>query len=160
MKTYKSFGAFARAIERAAAELEAGYAAAMETGAILVQAEAKAEFGHYQREDMGPLKPWEDLKEATKQAHIQAIVDGEAAEDAGPDTPLLVKGDLRDSVEQESTAREFVVGSESDIMKWQELGTPEGIPPRPVLATAMYRNAENDVNLVGQAVEDTLAGKK
>jgi hypothetical protein len=160
MKTYQSFGAFARAMERAAAELDVAYAAAMEAGAILVTAEAKAEFGHYQREDMGPLTPWAELKDETKQEHIQAIVDGEAADDAGPNTPLLVKGGLRDSVQHESDARQFVVGSESEIMVYQEEGTPEGIPPRPVLATAMYRHAENVVNIVGQAVEDTLAGKK
>lgn len=160
MKTYKSFGAFARAMERVAAGLDAGYAAAMEAGALLVEAEAKSEFGHYQREDMGPLEPWEELKDATKQQHIQAIVDGEAAPDAGENTPLLVKGDLRESIEHESDTREFVVGSESEIMVWQEMGTTRGVPPRPVLATAMYRTAEEVVNLVGQAVEDTLAGRK
>ncbi|MCG5072284.1 hypothetical protein [Paraburkholderia tagetis] len=159
MKTYKSFGAFARAMERAITELEPAYAAAMETGALLVATEARAEFGHYQREDMGPLEPWAELKDETKQQHIQAIVDGEAAEDAGPNTPLLVKGGLRDSIEHEFGPREFVVGSESEIMVWQEQGTPT-IPPRPVLSTAMYRNTDNVVNLVGQAVEDTLAGKK
>lgn len=159
MKTYKSFGAFARAMERAITELEPAYAASMEAGALLVATEARAEFGHYQREDMGPLEPWAELKDETKQQHIQAIVDGEAAEDAGPNTPLLVKGGLRDSIEHESGPREFVVGSETEVMVWQEQGTPT-IPPRPVLGTAMYRNAENVVNLVGQAVEDTLAGKK
>lgn len=159
MKTYKSFGAFARAMERAITDLEPAYAAAMETGALLVATEARAEFGHYQREDMGPFEPWAELKDETKQQHIQAIVDGEAAEDAGPNTPLLVKGGLRDSIEHESGPREFVVGSESEVMVWQEMGT-QHIPPRPVLATAMYRNAENVVNLVGQAAEDTLAGKK
>jgi hypothetical protein len=160
MKEYKSFGAFARAMERAAAELDLAYAAAMETGAILVETAAKEEFGHYQREDMGELTPWAELKDATKQAHIQAIVDGEAADDAGENTPLLVTGDLRDSIKSESGPREFAVGSESEIMVWQEEGTPEGIPPRPVLAVSLYRNTENVVNLVGQAVEDTLAGKK
>ncbi|HEY2024340.1 MAG TPA: hypothetical protein VGH68_24830, partial [Paraburkholderia sp.] len=94
------------------------------------------------------------------QQHIQAIVDGEAADDAGENTPLLVKGDLRESIGHEAEPRAFVVGSDSEIMVWQEEGTPEGIPPRPVLATAMYRNVDNVVNLVGQAVEDTLAGKK
>jgi len=160
MKTYKSFGAFARAMERAAAELDLAYAAAMETGAILVEATAKEEFGHYQREDMGELTPWAELKDATKQQHLQAIVDGEAADDAGYNTPLLVKGGLRESVEHEAEPRAFAVGSEAEVMVWQEEGTPEGIPPRPVLATAMYRNTENVVNLVGQAVEDTLAGRK
>jgi hypothetical protein len=160
MKEYKSFGAFARAMERAAAELEAAYAASMEAGALIVAATAKAEFGHYQREDMGELTPWAELKDATKQQHLQAIVDGEAADDAGYNTPLLVKGDLRESIEHEAGSKEFVVGSEADVMVWQELGTPEGIPPRPVLSTALYRDTEVVLNLVGQAVEDTLTGKK
>jgi hypothetical protein len=160
MKTYKSFGAFARAMERAAAELEVAYAVSMEAGAVLVEATAKAEFGHYQREDMGPFEEWAELKDATKQQHTQAIVDGEAAPDAGENTPLLVKGGLRESIKHEASARQFIVGSESEIMVYQELGTAEGIPPRPVLGTAMYRDAEEVVNLVGQAVEDTIAGRK
>jgi len=160
MKEYKSFGAFARAIERAAAELEAAYATAMEAGALVVEAAAKAEFGHYQREDMGPMTPWEELKDATKWQHNMAIVNGEAADDAGENTPLLVTGDLRESIKHETEPKAFVVGSESEIMVYQEVGTPEGIPPRPVLGTAMYRNAEVVANLVGQAVEDTIAGKK
>lgn len=160
MKEYKSFGAFARAMERAAAELETAYATSMEAGAILVEASAKTEFGHYQRENMGEFAPWDELKDATKQQHIQAIVDGEAAPDAGENTPLLVKGDLRESIKHEAGPKEFVVGSESEIMVYQEIGTPEGIPPRPVLGTAMYRDAEEVVNLVGRAVEDTIAGRK
>jgi len=160
VKTYQSFGAFARAMERAAAELEGAYATAMEAGALLVEATAKAEFGHYQREDMGPFEEWSELQDATKQQHIQAIVDGEAAPDAGPNTPLLVKGGLRESIEHEAGPRHFTVGSKSEIMVYQELGTAEGIPPRPVLGPALYRDAEEVVNLVGQAVEDTIAGKK
>lgn len=147
-------------MERAAAELEAAYEVAMEASAILVEATAKAEIGHYQREEMGPFEEWAELKDATKQAHVQAIVDGEAAPDAGENTPLLVKGDLRDSIKHESGARQFVVGSESEIMVYQELGTPEGIPPRPVLGPALYRDSEEVANLIGQAVEDTIAGRK
>ncbi|CAE6838200.1 hypothetical protein [Paraburkholderia nemoris] len=160
MKEYKSFGAFARAMERAAVELEVAYATAMEAGALVVEASAVAEFGHYQREDMGEFTPWAELKDETKQAHIQAIVDGEAAYDAGPNTPELVKGDLRESVKHEAAAKAFVVGSEAQVMVWQEQGTPEGLPPRPVLGPALYRDTEVVLNLVGQAIEDTLVGKK
>lgn len=147
-------------MERAAAELEVAYEVAMEAGAILVEATAKAEIGHYQREEMGPFEEWAELQDATKQQHIQAIVDGEAAPDASENSPLLVKGDLRDSIKHESDARQFVVGSESEIMVYQELGTPEGIPPRPVLGPALYRDSEEVANLIGQAVEDTIAGRK
>jgi hypothetical protein len=160
MKEYKSFGALARAFERAAGELEGAYATVMEAGALIVEATAKAEFGHYQRDDMGPNGAWEELQDATKQAHLQAIVDGDAAPDAGMNTPLLVKGELREKVHHETEPKSFVVGSESKIMEYQELGTPRGIPPRPVLSTALYRDAEVVVHLVGQAVEDTLASKK
>jgi hypothetical protein len=160
MKTYQSFGAFARAMERAAAELEVAYAVAMEAGALVVEAAAVAEFGHYQREDMGPMTPWEELKEETKWQHSMAIVDGIAAPDAGYNTPLLISGKLRSTIQHESGPKEFAVGSESAIMEAQELGNDRGLPPRPVLGTAMYRNTEVVLDLVGQAVEDTIAGKK
>lgn len=160
MKRFKSFSAFARAIEKAATELEAAYAATMEAGAVLVEATAKAEIGHYQREDMGPFAQWEELKDATQKAHARAMARGEAAPDANENSPLLVSGELRDTIKHESTARQFVVGSESEIMVYQELGTPEGIPPRPVLGPAMYRNAETIANMIGKAVEKTIAGKK
>ncbi|WGS53584.1 hypothetical protein LFL96_21235 [Paraburkholderia sp. D15] len=160
MKEYKSFGAFARALERAAAELEASYATAMEAGALVVEAAAVAEFGHYQREDMGPFTPWAELKDATKQVHIQTIVDDEAAADAGPNTPELLKGQLRASVKHEAGPKEFVVGSEAQVMVWQELGTPKGLPPRPVLGVALFRNINPVLELVGQATVDTLTGKK
>jgi hypothetical protein len=160
MKEYKSFGAFARAMERAIAELPAALETSMEASALVVEATAKAEFGHYQREDMGTLTPWEELKDATKHTHIQAIVDGEAAADAGENTPLLVKGDLREGITHESGPMEFTVGSESEIMEAQETGNDRGLPPRPVLGTAMYRETETIVDLAGQAIVDTLTGKK
>lgn len=160
MKTYNSFGALARALERAKLELQPAFEVAMEAGAVLVQGTAVGEFGHYQREDMGPFPEWAELKDETKQAHIQAIVDGEAAPDAGPNTPELVKGGLRSSVKHDSDARSFRVGSDSMVMVWQELGTTNGVPPRPILGTAMYRDTEAVCGFVGQAVENTLAGKK
>jgi NADPH:quinone reductase-like Zn-dependent oxidoreductase len=160
VKSYKSFGALARAFERAVVELRPAYATAMEASALVVEATAVAEFGHYQREDMGPFSPWEELKDATKQAHIQAIVDGEGAPDAGPNTPELVKGGLRSSIKHDSSERGFHVGSDSMVMVWQELGTTRGVPARPLLGTAMFRETEVVLSLIAQAVRDTLTGKK
>ena len=151
MKEYKSFGAFAKALDRLSERLPATLELAMETSAVIVEATAKAEIGHYQREDMGPFQPWAELKDVTKADRLRQ---GFAEND-----PLLRTGELYGSIEHQSDFRSFVVGSTSEIMVYQELGTPENIPPRPVLAVALYRNIETVLNTVGRTIERTLTGK-
>jgi len=151
MKTYKSFGALARALDRVSLNLESSLAIAMEQSAALVEATAKSEFGHYQRTDMGPFAEWLELKAATKKDRLRQ---GYTEND-----PLLRSGKLRESVDHISAPFEFVVGSEDPVMVYQELGTSRGIPPRPVLAPALYRNVHNILNIVGKTIETTLAGE-
>ena len=158
MKTYQSFGAMARAFERISLEMDAGFAVAMEKSAVLVETAAKAEIGHYQREDMGPFSPWPELQESTKRAHAFAIADGRAAPDAGINTPELVTGKMREDIGHVSTPEGFEVGGD-EILKFQELGTSR-IPPRPVLGPALYRSTPAILAIVGEMTESTLAGEK
>lgn len=155
MKTYKSFGALARTLERCAGKLEITLAEAMEASAVIVENAAKAEIGHYQRDNMGDdrgrWEAWAELKPATKKDRLRK---GYAEND-----PLLRSGDMRDSIEHVSTMKYFVVGSKSDILLWQELGT-ERIPPRSVLALALFRNTPLVMRLIGKTIEKTLADKK
>jgi phage gpG-like protein len=51
------------------------------------------------------------------------------------DSPLLESGQMRDSIEWNSSGNEGHVGSNSDIAVFQELGTSR-IPPRSFLASA------------------------
>ena len=152
MKKYQSFGALAKALERLSERLPLTLEVAMAASALVVEAAAKDEIGHYQREDTGPFSAWEELKPATKADRLQQ---GFTEND-----PLLRTGELYGSIEHQSDFRSFVVGSTSEIMVYQELGTPKGIPPRPVLAVALYRNIETVLNIVGRTIERTLTGKE
>lgn len=152
MKEYQSFGALAKAFERLSQRLPVTLELAMEASAVIVEAAAKAEIGHYQRQNTGPFSSWEELKPATKKDRLQQ---GFTEND-----PLLRTGELYASIEHTADFRSFVVGSTSQIMVYQELGTPTGIPPRPVLAVALYRNIETVQNTVGRTIERTLAGKE
>lgn len=155
MKTYQSFGALARQLERASLRLEDSLDAAMEAAATLVEETAKAEIGHYQTSDMGPFTAWAPLKPATV-AEKRRL--GYA--DAENDNPELRTGEMRDGIKhsydfENST---FTVGSASKIAEYQELGTTNGVPPRPFLAPALYRNVEPIRKLIGATVESSLAG--
>ena len=151
MRKYQSFGALAKALERASERLPVTLALEMEASAVIVEETAKAEIGHYQREDIGLLTPWAELKDDTKADRLrQGFAENE---------PLLRSGELRDGIEHLFDFRSFVVGSQSKIMAYQEIGTDK-IPPRPVLATALYRNVETVLNAVGRTIEATISGGK
>ena len=129
----------------------------MEKSALAVEAMAKGEIGTYQRDGMGPFNEWEELKDSTKAAHDRAIASGIAASDAGTNSPELVTGQMRADIGHESTGLGFVVGGDQ-IMAYQELGTAT-IPPRPMLSPALYRLTPQILEIVGSAVEKTLAGE-
>ncbi len=154
MKEYKSFGALAREMKMNLARLPAAYGVAMEKSALLVEATAKAEIGTYQTSDMGPFNPWPQLAQSTITEKRRL---GYADEEN--DNPLLRTGEMRDSIAHEAAPTGFCVGSPSEILVYQELGTSRGLPPRPVLAPALYRSAPAVLKLIAQAVETNLAGK-
>jgi phage gpG-like protein len=80
----------------------------------------------------------------------------------GVNTPLLETGEMRDSIAWNSDQHEGYVGSNSEILRYQEFGTSRGIPPRPVLGLAAAQNegkveeiAEKDV---ARAINAALGG--
>ncbi len=155
MPEFKSFGDLAKHLERVAKVMPLETTKALEKIGKHVEQVAKDKIGHIQQAS-GAFNGWEDLKDATQQAHIQAIVDGEAAPDAGPNSALLVKGDLRDgikhSLEKHGREHTLTVGSESQIAYWQEIGT-DTIPPRPAIGPAMFENEQMGRDLLGKTVE-------
>ncbi len=157
MKSFKSFGALVRALERVVDELPVTYAAVVKKGALLVEAAAKESIGHYQPE-VGPFVEWAVLADAT-------LADKRSkgyADDRG-DNPLLRTGEMRDSINSFSAGKEFLVGSSDPVLVWQERGTADArfpIPPRPVLGPALYKNAPVIVDMLGVSIEKTLAGMK
>lgn len=152
MKTYQSFGALARALERAAAELPETYAAAMQAGAESVKRDAQARIGHRQ-------PGWQELAESTVAEKTRLGYAGVPVPGGdGDQNPLLRTGDMRDSIKAEASAEGFVVGSADDVLAYQELGTSR-IPPRPVLGPALLNTAPALTSVLGAAVEKTLAGE-
>lgn len=114
--------------------------------AVAIEATAKSEFGHYQPE-VQPFAGWVELADSTK-AERQA-------QGFTPNDPLLRSGELQKSVNHEVSGLEAVIGSTSDVMVYQELGTDK-IPPRAVLGPAAIRNKKLIMKTLGHAAAEGL----
>lgn len=152
MKMYKSFGALGRKLQSVAENLQGTYAEGMRATALSVQDDAKSRIGHYQA-------GWEMLAPSTiadkrSQGFLGPLPGGD-----GDQNPLLRTGEMRDSIGCWSTPSEFIVGSTSDILKYQEFGT-KTIPPRPVLGPALFHTMPFAVKVIGKAVRNTIADEK
>lgn len=124
--------------------------AGLKGAAKLVEKEAKAEIGHYQPA-MGSFQAWPELADSTKADRVRQ---GYTEND-----PLLRSGELRDSYKSEVNGYEAVIGSESDIALWQELGTSR-IPARSVLGTAAFKNKNKIRAILGTAAVSGLIGEE
>lgn len=124
----------------------------LDKAAALIEKTAKDKFGEYQA-GVGAFDAWAPLAEST--------VADRVSKGFTPDDPLLRTGGLRDSISREVTSTEALIGSTSDVMVYQELGTSK-MPPRPVLGPAAYENVEKIVEIIGtgamEAIEYGAAG--
>ena len=110
---------------------------ALEHAAVIVETEAKRVIGTY---DYG----WPPLAASTL-----------AKKSA--DTPLLETGELRVSIEHQSTAHEAAIGSDDDKALWHELGT-RTIPARSFLASAAMHKEAEVMQLIGRQTVMALSG--
>lgn len=123
---------------------------ALDRAARIVKAEAKREIGHYQ-DEAGPFQKWAELADSTKRQRARlGFPENE---------PLLRTGEMRDSIEHRVGDREAVVGSDSEIAEYQELGTQK-IPPRSFLGGAAFRKAEDVAKELGRSVTMALVGQQ
>lgn len=122
------------------AELVVAEAEGLHKAAEIVKAEAKASVGEYQPQS-GPFAAWAPLADATK---VDRVSQGYPE-----DEPELRSGALRDSIESTvlPNMREAEVGSDSDVMVYQELGTAK-MPPRSILGGAAARREQDVVDLL------------
>lgn len=121
---------------------------ALTQAARIIEAEAKAEIGHYQGA-AGPFAAWPELAEATKAERVrQGFTEND---------PLLRTGEMRDSISHVVGDREAAVGSNDEKAVWQELGT-RTIPPRSFLGGAAMRKAPEVARTLGAAPLVALAG--
>ena len=143
MKFFTSLAAFAVEMTGIAAKIERGQHEALEEAAKLVEAEAKDVIGSYRY-------GWPQLAEATQASR--------AAAGHAPNDPLLVKGELRDSIGHKVVDhRNAYVGSNSEIAVYQELGTSK-IPPRSFLMGAATHKEEEVRRIIGRKVVAKLTG--
>lgn len=122
--------------------------AALERVATKIEKTAKSEFGVYQPA-VGGFDEWPELAESTQQERERLGFT--------PNDPLLRTGDLRDSIGHRVGDFEAEIGSDNEIMVFQEFGT-ERIPPRPVLGPAAERNHDAILAELGGAVVAGILG--
>jgi len=142
---------FASLIPRLMAQSAIAEHEALRDAALVVQKEAKDAIGHYQ-ETSGPFVAWAELAEVTKADRV--------AQGYPENEPELRTGELRDSIEYTVGAALFgeqiaEVGSNDDVMVYQELGT-EHMPPRSILGGAAARKEKEVVEILGEAVFSAL----
>jgi HK97 gp10 family phage protein len=119
---------------------------AVEKAALMIENSAKAELGNYQPAT-GPFNEWAPLTDATLKTHESYGMG---------DTPLLLTGQLRDSIQHEVSGMEAIIGTKMEIGEYQEVGTSK-IPPRPFMGPAAYNNLENIKHLLGKSTAQAIA---
>lgn len=149
-KEFTSIGGFVAHLVAREAAVVLAMRAGLQTVANAVRDTAKSEVGHYQPA-IGQFGAWPELADSTKADRV--------AKGFTENDPLLRSGDLRDSIKNEVHAFDAVIGSESDIAKYQELGT-EKIPPRPFLGPAVLHNEHEIKRVLGAALVAGLVGSE
>lgn len=147
MKEFSILG-FVEHLAVMAAEMVVVEHEALERAAEVIEHEAKESAGHYQ-EQSGPFAAWDPLAEAT--------MADRTAKGFPEDEPELRTGEMRDSIEHVVIGHEAEIGSNSEILEWQELGTAK-MPPRSILGGAAARKADAVSAEIGREVVAALVG--
>lgn len=129
MRQFKNFAQFAEYLTKLQAQEKSVKKVMLEEVGQHVEDEAKRKFGIYQEAD-GKFPKWPELEEETKKQRVRLNFE--------PNNPLYRSGELMHSVSHKVIGDSVYIGSNSDIMVYQEFGTAT-IPPRPVLGPAMFQ---------------------
>ncbi len=132
--------------------LKAAEALALHQGlkkvAEIVEKTAKSEIGEYQPQ-VGLFQAWPELKDSTKEDRVRQ---GFTENDPG-----LRTGAMRNSIDNQVSGLEAVIGSNDDHLVYFELGTKKQ-EPRAVLGPAALRSTDHIVNILGNAAVSGLLG--
>lgn len=150
MREFCSLGAFGAYLLDAAAKEAVALETGLKRAAQHVEKVAKSEFGEYQPA-RGSFPAWVELADATKADRV--------AKGFTENDPLLRTGDLRDSIGNRVAGLDAEIGSDDDVMVYQELGT-EKMPPRPVLGPAAIRSEKAIQRILGEAALLGILGTK
>lgn len=146
MSSFTSLGAFGLHLASLHTKEQKSLERGLETAAKAVEESAKSQFGTYQKA-AGPFPAWPALAESTQKDR--------AEHGFSPNEPLLRTGELRDSISHQVQGLTAAVGSTSEVMVYQELGTPT-IPPRPVMGPAAVRRKKLIKKIIGEAAIEGL----
>jgi hypothetical protein len=123
---------------------------ALSNCAKVVEKRAKDKFGEYQQQ-AGPFIAWAELADFTKaDREKQGYPENE---------PLLRTGAARDSIGHalSTESLEAQIGSNSDILVYQELGT-KNMPPRSTLGGAMVESLPKIQEILERSLIGVLIG--
>lgn len=146
MREFSSIGGMIAHLAIMDAELVLSLHDGLKKCAVSIEKTSKEEIGEYQSA-VAPFAGWVELADSTKEDRV--------SKGFSENNPLLRSGGLRDSISHEIDSLEAVVGSDSGIMVYQELGT-ETIPPRAVLGPAAVRNKNVIIRTLGHAAAEGL----
>lgn len=148
MKTFDSPGAFAKHLLKLAAIQHEVDKLILEKAAEEVRKTAAGMIGQYQ-EAIGPFVKWEDLADSTEKEKARLGY--------SLDAPLLRNGNLKRSIQKTVAVPEAVVGSDDQVMVYQELGT-EHIPPRSTIGAASIHSAPRICSMASVTMAAWLSG--
>lgn len=166
MKEFNDISAFLRHMATIPAAVSLAEKTGLERAALLFERGAKAEIGHYQRQNTGSFAPWEELADSTKRDRVQ--------QGYPENNPGLRSGEMLASIQHTVVhapgAGSAIVGSDDDKLVWFELGTHgrRGMagdlsgsqPPRSVLGIAGVREGKTAVTQIATRVSWALAGMR
>ena len=161
MKGFTDLSVFAAFLNARAVEAHEAAQHALGHGAAIIRDEARMRIGSYQ-DGVGPFNGWDSLAEATQRQRER--------QGYAPDDPLLRAGSLRSAISSEQKGNDAAAGVKHGqsgidgqdlamIATVMELGSAR-VPARPYLGPAGFVKGEDVAKIVGQAVSDSLAGKK
>jgi len=138
---FTSFEAFARHLATLAEQQDRALKKGLVVAVRAIEKTAKSEIGYYQPAT-GPFSAWRKLAPSTQADRV--------AKGFAPNKPLLRTGKLKDSISYQVAGLHAAVGSTSDVMVAQELGTSR-IPARAVLGPAALRSIPAVKAAIGHA---------
>ena len=148
MNSITSLAHMAAHLALADARILQGLHSALEKSAQKVEKRAKGKLGKYQGSN-GMHGAWNELADSTKADRV--------SKGFSDNDPLLRTGALRNSIKHETRGLTAVIGTNSDVAVYQELGTAK-IPPRPFLGAALYEELDSIKKNLGHATVSGIVG--
>jgi len=155
MKTFASFEKFSKHLEKVVNDYNKREIAALNFIGKELEKHAKDKIGHLQ-EGGGPFATWAQLAKSTKlDKEKQGYVFN------ADYNPLYRTGVLKNSISHVVNKSNHTVflGSDSEIMVYQELGT-HFIPPRSVLGLTMFQSKAYIGKILGKMMVDWISNNR